>query len=129
MLVAPQRTNGLFSRPYRRGVDVSVRVSRMSRLLFAELLDAPGGRQYFDVPDYPSLEAQPDDVMHAVVQNDSLHGLADQYYGNPELQYVLALANSISLWPVGLVPGRVLRIPAPRYVLQIWLPSASPRAR
>lgn len=108
---------------------MSVLVTRTSRLRFAELLDAEDGRQFFDVPSFPTLEPQSDDLLHVVQGNERPDAIAYTYYKNPALQYVIALANDIELWPVGISPGMVLRIPSPRYVLQVWLPSATTQRR
>jgi len=106
---------------------MSVRLNPRSRLVGTELLGLE--EQRFDFVELPELVPQSDDVTHAFERGDTLATLATAYYQDPKLQYVIARANGITLWPFGLAPGRSLRIPSARYVLQVWLPSLRARAR
>lgn len=108
---------------------MSVRLSRTSRLAFHELLRDADGRDFFDLPEYPPLLPQADDLEHAVERTDRLDLLAQHYYGDAGFQWVLALANGIDLWPTGLCSGQTLRVPSPRYVRQVWYAQAQPRTR
>lgn len=108
---------------------MSVRLSRTSRLAFHELLRDDTGRDFFDLPEYPPLDPQPDDIEYVLEARDRLDLLAQRYYGDVGFQWVLALANRINLWPTELAVGRVLRVPSPRYVRQVWYPQARPRTR
>jgi len=75
--------------------------------------------EYWSLPDYPSFPAQSDDVWHEVVSYDRLDMLAQRYYKDPMLKWVIASANGIDLEPTDLKQGERLLIPSPRYVLQI----------
>ena len=108
---------------------MSVSVGRHSRLLFAELLKDSEGRQFFDRLSFPPLEPQTDDAEITVAVGDRLDSLAQRIYGDAKLQWVLALANGIDLWPTQLNPNLTLRVPSARYVLQVWLTKATPRTR
>lgn len=107
---------------------MTVVVSRSSRLLFGRLLQADG-REFFDLLELPAIDPQPDDVIHEVDGSQRLDQIADHYYGDPELQWVIAHANGIDLWPTGVKVSRPLRIPSVRYVTQVFLPKARPRTR
>jgi nucleoid-associated protein YgaU len=107
---------------------VSVFVGRQSRLRFADLLQQDG-REFFDMLELPPLDPQVDDLQYEVQSNDRLDLLAHRFYDSAELQYVIAHANDIELWPTQVRVGSTLRIPAPRYVLQVWLNLARPRVR
>lgn len=108
---------------------MSVRLSRSSRLAFHELFRDAEGRDFFDLPEYPELVPQADDIEYVLEARDRLDLLAQRYYGDTGFQWVLALANGIDLWPTGLVAGQVLRVPSPRYVRQVWYAQARPRTR
>lgn len=108
---------------------MSVQIAKQSRLVFAELLADDAGVEFFDLLVIPPLEEQADDLQHEVQAAERLDHLASRYYGDEALQWVIAHANDIELWPTGVHAGAVLRIPSPRYVLQVWLPRARPRTR
>lgn len=108
---------------------MSVRIARTSRFAFHELLRDADGRDYFDLPEYPPILPQPEDLQHVVEGTDRLDLLADRYYGDAGFQWVIALANGIDLWPTGLHVGATLRIPAPRYIREVWYAQARPRTR
>lgn len=107
---------------------MAVVVSRSSRLLFGRLLQEDG-KEFFDLVELPPIEAQPDDVLHEVDGTERLEQIADRYYNDPELQWVIAHANGIDLWPTGVKVSKPLRIPSARYVTQVFLPKARPRTR
>lgn len=104
-----------------------IRLHPRSRLLGTPLLGVED--QHFDLVSLPEIVAQPDDLSHAVSADDRMGTLANRYYGDPRLLYVLAKANGIRLWPFGLLPGAALRIPSPRYISQVWLPQLRAAAR
>lgn len=107
---------------------MSVQITRYSRWMFGELL-TDEGVEFFDLLKLPPLEAQVDDLQHVVGARDRLDTLSMTYYRVSSLQWVIAHANDIDLWPLGVYPGQVLRIPSPRYVLQVWLAQARPRTQ
>jgi len=108
---------------------MSVKLSRYSRLLFGELLRDSDGKEFFDLLTLPPLEPQSDDTLLEVTGSDRLDSIAKRVYGDDALQWVLAHANGIELWPTQVHPGMILRVPSSRYVLQVWLPKATPRTR
>ena len=53
-----------------------------------------------------------DSDMYVVTQlGDRLDGLADKYYNDSRLWWIIAYANNIHDAPLGLPEGRTLRIP------------------
>lgn len=96
---------------------MSTRIKKFSRLRFADLLEV-GGVQFWDMVDFPVIQPQPDDIQHMVLGSDRLDTLANKYYKNPVLKFVIMLANDMELEPSDLHEGVIIRIPSPRYVLQ-----------
>jgi hypothetical protein len=94
---------------------MSANIARRSRLRFSTLLTAEG-YEFWDSVDYPVIPEQPDDQQYQVTSTDRLDLLAYRFYGDQIYWWVLAIANSMELIQTELVVGRVLRIPAPRYV-------------
>lgn len=95
---------------------MSVNLKQYSRLRFAHLV-TDEGFEFFDVIDYPTLSVQPDDTFYRVRGSDRPDLLAYNFYGDPVLWWVIALANDLELISLELTEGQLLRIPAPRYVL------------
>jgi nucleoid-associated protein YgaU len=88
-----------------------------SRLGFADLLLGEGV-EFWDLLDLPEVIIQSDDLQYTVTGADRIDNIAYQHYGNPTLWWVIAVANDMEMVPNALYTGQVLRIPAPRYVLQ-----------
>lgn len=96
---------------------MTVSLVKRSLLRSADLLQIDG-IEFFDLVDTVRIPAQPDDLTHAVGPDDRIDSLAQQYYGDPVLWWVIAMANDLEILPTDLLTGRVLRIPSPTYVLQ-----------
>jgi nucleoid-associated protein YgaU len=94
---------------------MAVRLTNGSALRFTDLLSVDGFR-FWEVADLPTIPTQRDDVLHRVSQVDRLDLLANRYYGDPVLWWVIAVANDIEIWPTQLNIGTTLRVPSPRYV-------------
>jgi hypothetical protein len=94
---------------------MAVTVPQVSRLRFSEFLSA-NGVEFWDFVDYPTIPEQPDDLQYQRTAIDRLDTLAQRFYGNPVLWWVIAVANNMDLIEVELSVGTVLRIPSPRYV-------------
>jgi len=95
-----------------------VRVPTTSRLRFLDLV-VVDGVTFWDLPELPDFLPQPDDRTHVVEGHDRLDILADRYYGDVTLGWVIAHANDIALLPIDLQVGSTLRIPSRRYVLDL----------
>ncbi len=96
---------------------MTVSLTDHSRLRFADLVLAEN-IVFWDTVDLPEIVVQGDDQQYIVQQNDRIDRLAYKFYGDPVLWWVLAAANDLELVPTALYGGQVLRVPAPRYVLQ-----------
>ena len=71
---------------------------------------------FFDIANYPVLEAQDDDRYHTVVRTDRIDLLANLFYGDPRLWWILAIANNWDQPMTSLHPGDLILVPSPRYV-------------
>ena len=103
---------------------MSVKVPRFSRLRFGELV-AVDGVQFWDVLDLPEIPEQPDDVLYTITGSDRIDLLAYRLYRDPRLWWVIAVANGLEDIPTEFNEGTVIRIPSPRYVLQVLFNSAN----
>jgi len=107
---------------------MSVSIPSRSRLNFAELIQADGV-EFWEVLDLPEIVVQPDDIQYTALGSDRIDRIAYKHYGDPVLWWVIAAANGMELLPDALCTGQVLRIPAPRYVLQQLFQKAGTRSR
>ena len=96
---------------------MSVKVNKHSRLRFSELLSSEGV-EFWDTLVLPTIVSQTDDMVYEVTSSDRIDTIANKFYGDPVLWWVVAAANDMELVPTALYEGQKLRIPAPRYVLQ-----------
>ena len=96
---------------------MSVSIVDHSRLRLGEFTSSDGV-EFWDVLDLPTIPVQTDDLQYTVLSSDRIDRIAYKFYGDPVLWWVVALANDLELLPTALYGGQLLRIPAPRYVLQ-----------
>jgi hypothetical protein len=94
---------------------MSVVVSRQSRLRFKELV-ALKGFTFWELDNLPTIPLNPSDIYYSPDANERLDLLAFRYYGDPNLWWVIAVANDIDLAPTQFQPGSTIRIPSPVYV-------------
>lgn len=94
---------------------MSVVVSRQSRLRFKTLLTVRGV-SFWELDNLPTVPIQPTDFYIVVNITDRIDNLAFSYYGDPNLWWVIALANDLYLLPTDLQVGSTIRIPSPTYV-------------
>lgn len=102
---------------------MSVVIKKDSRLRFCELRTVDG-ISFWDVPEYPEILEQPDDVLYTVQGSDRLDNLAHRFYKSSRLKWVIMVANGLELEPSDISEGDVLRIPSPRYVLNVLFGTA-----
>jgi hypothetical protein len=97
-----------------------VTINRFSWLLRDQLRQKNGIQfwDYFESPIGPDdlLTRREDDIEHTVTGFDRIDNLAQQFYGDPHLWWVIALVNDLRLLPIQLQCGRVIRIPSPSFV-------------
>ncbi len=103
---------------------MSVQIKQRSRLRFGELVMVDGV-EFWDLLELPDIEKQTDDVNYVVKGQDRIDYLAFRFYGDPILWWVIALANDMELLPTELNEGDTIRIPSPRYVLQVLFRKAT----
>lgn len=83
---------------------------------FEESDYAGNSYSFFDVVAFPTIETQDDDRTHTVTSADRPDLLADRFYGDSRLWWVLAIANGWDQPFTALCPGTVISVPSPRYV-------------
>lgn len=96
---------------------MAITIDDHSRLQFAQL-SSQDGVTFWDGLDLPDIVVQTDDVQYMTMNSDRIDRIANQFYGDPVLWWVIAAANDMELLPNALYGGQTLRIPSPRYVLQ-----------
>lgn len=96
---------------------MAVPVRRFSRLRFGELITVDGV-EFWDVLDLPSIPEQPDDLQYQVMKSDRIDLLANRFYQDSRLWWVIAVANGMEILPSDMNEGDQIRIPSPRYVKQ-----------
>jgi hypothetical protein len=95
-------------------------VAAASRLRFGSLFVA-GGVEFWDLTRLPEVPARLDESRYRLLDTDQLDLLADRFYGDPQLWWVLAHANDMVLLPTDLAPGVEIRVPSRRYVFEEYL--------
>ena len=102
---------------------MAFQINKNSWLNMADLLNTnddsvSGSVTFWDTPDFPYLIPQADDVYVVIDQYHlgRLDLLAYQQYGDPDLWWVIALANNINVIPTDVVLGMSVRIPPKNYV-------------
>lgn len=84
----------------------------MGRYSTTRILKNDKGNRYYSTTRYPEIPRSNSDIYVVTTIGDRFDILANQYYGNPSLWWVIASANPeyvSSLYPP---PGIQLRIPA-----------------
>lgn len=82
-----------------------------SRYRNTEIRKEEDGRRVYRTR-IPTEIPQKDTDMYVVTQlGDRLDLLADKYYNDPKLWWIIAYANNIHDAPIGLEEGQTLRIP------------------
>lgn len=99
---------------------MAVTINRYSWLL-RSLVRQKNGIQfwdYFEPPIRPEevFEEREDDIKYTIQAIDRIDNLSQQFYGDPQLWWVIALANDLRLIPNEMKNGRVIKIPSPDFV-------------
>lgn len=97
------------------------KLEQNSYLKFSSLFNVDGVL-FWDVPDFPVIEQQSDDLVYTVQSGDSsrIDLIAFDIYGDAELWWVILLANNLQLI-TDLTVGQILTIPSPRYIKSVYL--------
>jgi hypothetical protein len=69
------------------------------------------GRTVYRSKIYPSIPLRDTDIYVATETGDRLDSLANQYYNDSSLWWIIASANNLHNAPFGLEDGTILRIP------------------
>lgn len=70
------------------------------------------GKRYLESTIYPKVIPTDNDIYIISEQGDRLDVLANKYYKDPSMWWVIATANNLNAATIGLEPGMQLRIPA-----------------
>tara|TARA_A100001515_G_scaffold111236_1_gene92290 strand:+ start:40 stop:339 length:300 start_codon:yes stop_codon:yes gene_type:complete len=74
------------------------------------IIDREGNR-VFGTTFYPTIPLQDSDKFIAVTRGQRLDTLADQYYGDQTLWWIISKANNLSGAEIQLDPSKTYRIP------------------
>jgi nucleoid-associated protein YgaU len=96
---------------------MAVKIAQRSRLNFASYVKYDGV-EFWDAPNYPTIPVSSTDIRYTVSNVDRIDLLANKFYGDPSLWWVIALANDLELIPTDLYPGLEIVIPSPQWVTQ-----------
>ena len=78
----------------------------------SDILSTTQGVKYYKAKKYPPIPPQESDIYVVTVQGDRLDLLANTYYKDPSLWWVISIANSnITFGSMFPEPGIQLRIP------------------
>jgi len=94
---------------------MTVRIGKNSRLRYAPLVSADG-YEFWDLLVPPEIPVRPDEVQYTVQMADRIDLLANKFYGDPVLWWVLAVANNLDVLPTDLKYGSTIRVPSKTYV-------------
>jgi hypothetical protein len=100
-------------------------INRGSWLNFARLT-AVSGVEVWGAPTLATIVRQPDDIEHVFSSVDRVDTLADLYYGDPGLDWLIMVANGKMDFVIDFVIGEKLIIPSPRYVFNEVLRRSPP---
>lgn len=89
---------------------MAVDVKNSSRLILGDLL-LIDGFEFWDILDLPDFSSQPNDISYTVKDGDAIDDLANRFYQDHMLWWVIAWANGLELLPVDLIPNSVISIP------------------
>ena len=82
------------------------------------MLKTGKGRVYDSVL-LPNVDATDSDIVVITIQGDRLDLLANEYYQDPSMWWVIALKNDMTEVNISMKEGIVLRIPSRNEAIQI----------
>jgi hypothetical protein len=106
---------------------MSINVKSASRLAFARLL-VVDGVEFWDTMVMPDSIPRPDDIQYIVRAGDRIDLLADAFYQDPAMWWVLAWANNLEILPTDLKENMQIRVPSRDFVVNEMLRNATRRA-
>lgn len=105
---------------------MSVRIKNNSRQHFANLI-VIDDIEFWDITNFPEIPTQNDDILHQIQGPERIDTLAQKFYSDPVLWWVIAIANDLEIVPSNFRVGDIVRIPSPRFITQVLLPSGRRR--
>jgi nucleoid-associated protein YgaU len=69
------------------------------------------GRRVYRPKIYPNIPKSDQDIFVATQTGDRFDTLANQFYGDSSLWWIIASANNVHDAPIGIEDGTILRIP------------------
>ena len=69
------------------------------------------GKQVLEMKIFPTIPKRNDDIYIITQETDRLDLLANQFYNDPTLWWVISHTNSLNSADIGVEPGIQLRIP------------------
>lgn len=94
---------------------MAARIRPSSRLRFARLI-VIDDVEHWELPEYPTIEPSTGDGKYTVDRGDRIDRLANYFYGDSALWWIIALANGMALVPNDLKPGQEIVVPSQRRV-------------
>ena len=94
-----------------------VEVVSASRLLFADLKFIDDV-EFWDTLVLPRNTTRADDIIYIVQGGDRIDLLAQRFYQDPVMWWVIAWANDLEILPTDLKEGQQLNIPSKTFVEQ-----------
>ena len=83
----------------------------MSRYRNARFRIDPNGKRYYIPSIVPNIPIRDSDIYINPQVGERLDSLAQKFYGDSNLWWIIAKANSLSKGQIGLDPEKKLRIP------------------
>ncbi len=81
------------------------------RYLTNKILKTETGKKYYESNIYPLITPRETDIYVITTVGDRLDILANQYYKDPRMWWIIASANNIRKDSIFITPGTQLRIP------------------
>jgi len=92
----------------------------MSRYIFSKFKNTYNGRKYLTSLLLPPIPEKDDDIYIIGTEMMYLDSLADKYYGDVGLWWIIALVNNLGTGRLSVPVGKQLRIPAnPQDVMNV----------
>ena len=76
-----------------------------------KILKDQQGVNYYSILPNKKIKNQNNDIYVSVKSNETLHDLANKYYGDPKLWIIIAQANNLML-PFNIPYNQIIRIPS-----------------
>lgn len=93
----------------------TIEVPSLSRLNLTDLRRIDG-ITFWDTVSLPPATPRPDDISYVVRDGDRIDILAQRFYQEPSLWWVIAWANDMEVVPTDLKKGQEILIPSREYI-------------